>query len=125
VAQHRGAAEAGYEVIAPDLRGYGDSDLSAQDVDDPAAWSRDCYLLVHDVLGHEHCGVVGGDLGGVVAVDLVHRYPGFVEKLVFFDSVPPFVFDDFVAAGIDITSMRAIGDGPHERLPLSAGCDAR
>jgi pimeloyl-ACP methyl ester carboxylesterase len=105
-------AEAGYEVIAPDLRGYGDSDLSAQDVYDPAAWSRDCYLLVHDVLGHEHCGVAGGDLGGVVAVDLVHRFPGFVEKLVFFNSVPPFVFDDFAAAGIDVTSMRSLGDGP-------------
>ncbi len=34
-------ADAGYEVIAPDLRGYGDSDLSAADVYDPAAWSRD------------------------------------------------------------------------------------
>jgi pimeloyl-ACP methyl ester carboxylesterase len=105
-------ADAGYEVIAPDLRGYGDSDLSAADVYDPAAWSRDVYLLVHDVLGHGHCGVVGGDLGGVVAVDLLHRYPGFVDKLVFFDSVPPFVFDDFAAAGIDVASIRAIGDGP-------------
>ena len=72
----------GYEVIAPDLRGYGDSDLSPADVYDIAAWSRDLYLLVHDVLGHDRCGVVGGDLGGVVAVDLLHRYPGFVEKLV-------------------------------------------
>ena len=105
-------ADAGYEVIAPDLRGYGDSDLSAADVYDIAAWSRDSYLLVHDVLGHERCGVVGGDLGGVVAVDLLHRYPGFVEKLVFFDTVPPFIFDDFIAAGIDVSSIRAIGDGP-------------
>ena len=35
-------AEAGYEVIAPDLRGYGDSDLSAQDV----------YDIAYDVLNH-------------------------------------------------------------------------
>jgi hypothetical protein len=35
-----------------------------------------------------------------------------VDKLVFFDSVPPFVFDDFAAAGIDVASIRAIGDGP-------------
>ena len=99
-------------MIALDLRGYGDSDLSSEDVYDLAAWSRDIYLLVHDVLGHEQCGVVGGDLGGAIACDLVQRYPGFVEKLVFFDSVPPFLFDDFAAAGIDITSIRAIGDGP-------------
>jgi pimeloyl-ACP methyl ester carboxylesterase len=105
-------AEAGYEVIAPDLRGYGDSDLSGEDVYDLAAWSRDVYLLVHDVLGQERCGVVGGDLGAAISCDLLHRYSGFVEKLVFFDSVPPFLFDDFAAAGIDIASIRAIGDGP-------------
>ncbi len=105
-------AEAGYEVIAPDLRGYGDSDLSAADVYDLAAWSRDVYLLVHDVLGHDSCGVVGGDLGGAIACDLVHRYPGFMDKLVFFDSVPPFLFKEFAAAGIDVSSIRAIGDGP-------------
>jgi pimeloyl-ACP methyl ester carboxylesterase len=105
-------AAAGHEVIAPDLRGFGDSDLSADDVYDLAAWSRDLYLLVHDVLGHERCGVVCGDLGGAIAVDLVHRYPGFVDKLVYFNTVPPFVFDDFVAAGIDVASIRALGDGP-------------
>src|SRR5436190_21168576 len=69
-------AEAGYQVIAPDLRGYGDSDVSTADVYDLAAWSRDLYLLVHGVLGHERCGVVGGDLGGAIACDLLHRYPG-------------------------------------------------
>ncbi|MBB3602273.1 pimeloyl-ACP methyl ester carboxylesterase [Mycolicibacterium sp. BK556] len=103
-------AVAGYEVIAPDLRGHGDSDLSADDVYDLAAYSRDVYLLVHDVLGHEHCGVVGGDVGGAVAVDLLHRYPGFVDKLVFFDTVPPLVFDDYVAAGLNPSSI--LNDGP-------------
>ncbi len=103
-------AGAGYEVIAPDLRGHGDSDVSQDYVYDIAAYSRDVYLLVHDVLGHERCGVVGGDVGGVVAVDLLHRYPGFVDKLVFFDTVPPLLFDDYVAAGLDPTSI--LSDGP-------------
>ena len=89
-----------------------DSDLSKEDIYDLAAWSRDLYLLVHDVLGHERCGVVGGDLGGAIACDLLHRYPGFVEKLVFFNSVPPFLFKEFTAAGIDVASIRGIGDGP-------------
>ncbi|WP_059016049.1 alpha/beta hydrolase [Mycobacterium sp. M26] len=103
-------AEAGYEVIAPDLRGHGDSDLSADDVYDIAAYSRDVYHLVHDVLGHSHCGVVGGDVGGVVAIDLIHRFEGFVDKLVFFDSVPPLVFEDYVAAGLDPAAV--LRDGP-------------
>jgi pimeloyl-ACP methyl ester carboxylesterase len=105
-------AAAGFEVIAPDLRGHGDSDLSSEDIYDLAAYSRDVYLLVHDVLGHETCGVVGGDVGGATAVDLLHRYPGFVDKLVFFDTAPPFILDDYAAAGIDVASITAIGDGP-------------
>ena len=103
-------AAAGFEVIAPDLRGHGDSDLSAVDVYDIAAYSRDAYLLVNDVLGHRRCGVVGGDVGGVVAVDMVHRFEGFVDKLVFFDTVPPLVFEDYIAAGIDPATI--LSDGP-------------
>ena len=80
---------AGYEVIVPDLRGHGDSDLSADDTYDLVTYSRDLHTLVHDVLGHERCGVVGGDVGGVVAVDMVNRFEGFVEGLCFFDTVPP------------------------------------
>lgn len=103
---------AGYEVIVPDLRGHGDSDLSADDTYDIVTYSRDLHTLVHDVLGHEHCGVVGGDVGGVVAVDMVHRFPGFVTGLCFFDTVPPILIEAYSAAGIDLGSIRAIGDGP-------------
>jgi len=103
-------AAAGFEVIVPDLRGHGDSDLSRADVYDIAAYSRDAYLLVHDVLGHRRCGVVGGDVGGVVAVDMVHRFEGFVDKLVFFDTVPPLVVEDYIAAGIDPAAI--LRDGP-------------
>ena len=44
-------AAAGFEVIVPDLRGYGDSDLSPDDVYDLVVYSRDVHALVHDVLG--------------------------------------------------------------------------
>ena len=98
---------AGFEVIVPDLRGHGDSDLSESDTYDLVTYSRDLYALVHDVLGHEHVGVIGGDVGGVVAVDMVHRFEGFVDALCFFDTVPPMVIDAYVAAGI-----KAIADGP-------------
>jgi pimeloyl-ACP methyl ester carboxylesterase len=103
---------AGYEVIVPDLRGHGDSDLSSDDTYDLVTYSRDLHVLVHDVLGHETCGVVGGDVGGVVAVDMAQRFEGFVDGLCFFDTVPPMLFEDYAAAGIDPASIRAIGDGP-------------
>ncbi len=104
--------EAGFEVIVPDLRGFGDSGFSTGDVYDIAAYSRDVYLLVHDVLGHERCGLVGGDVGGAVMVDMIHRFPGFADKFVFFDTVPPMVIDDFIAAGIDLGTIVSIGNGP-------------
>lgn len=104
--------EAGYEVIVPDLRGFGDSDLSDEDEYDIAIYSRDLEALVRDVCGHERIGAVGGDVGGAVLVDLVHRFPDLVDKLVFFNTVPPMLIDEFVAAGIDLRSIRSIGDGP-------------
>jgi pimeloyl-ACP methyl ester carboxylesterase len=103
---------AGYEVIVPDLRGHGDSDFSVDDTYDLVTYSRDLHALVHDVLGHDSCGVLGGDVGGVVAVDMAQRFEGFVEGLCFFDTVPPMLFEDYAAAGIDLASIRAIGDGP-------------
>ena len=85
----RPLAEAGFEVIVPDLRGYGDSDLSQDDAYDLVLYSRDCRTLVHDVLGHARCGAIAGDVGGVVICDLANRFPGFVERMIFFNTVPP------------------------------------
>ena len=42
---------------------------------DLVLFGADTPAIVHDVLGHERCGVVGGDVGGATAVDLLHRYP--------------------------------------------------
>src|SRR5688572_33054092 len=60
-------AAAGFEVIAPDFRGQGESDLSPGDAYDLAIYSRDAHALVHDVLGHARCAVVAGDGGGAGA----------------------------------------------------------
>lgn len=105
-------AAAGFEVIAPDLRGQGDSDLSPGDAYDLAIYSRDAHALVRDVLGHERCAVAAGDVGGAVAIDLLHRFPGFVAKLCFFNSVPPLAPEVYAAAGLDYGSLSALAPGP-------------
>jgi pimeloyl-ACP methyl ester carboxylesterase len=93
-------AAAGFEVIVPDLRGHGDSGLAADGHYDIAAFSLDCQALVHDVLGHDRCVVAGGDVGGVVLYDLGLRFPGFVDRQVVFNTVPPLLTEAYETAGI-------------------------
>ena len=83
-------AQAGFEVISPDLRGFGDSPLAPDDRYDVAAHSTDMADLVRG-LGHERIAVCAGDLGGVVAQDLSLRFDGLVERLCLFNTIPPLV----------------------------------
>jgi pimeloyl-ACP methyl ester carboxylesterase len=85
-------AEAGFEVIAPDLRGFGDSPLAPDDRYDVAAHSADLAALVEG-LGHERLVLCGGDLGGVIAQDLSLRFDGLVERLCLFNTIPPLLPD--------------------------------
>lgn len=84
-------AAAGFEVIVPDLRGFGDSGVGPDGFHDVFAHSADVYALVHDVLGHERVVLVGGDLGGPVIQDLALRHPEWVDRMVLFNS--PLAFD--------------------------------
>ena len=93
-------AASGFEVIVPDLRGFGDSDLAPDGFYDPAAHARDLHALVHDVLGHAWCVAAAGDLGGVVVQDLGLRFPGFVVRQCLFNTVLPMLDDAYAAAGI-------------------------
>src|SRR5687768_4081130 len=56
-------AEAGFEVIVPDLRGFGESDVAPDGFHDVPSHSRDLQALVQEHLGHERVVVCGGDLG--------------------------------------------------------------
>jgi pimeloyl-ACP methyl ester carboxylesterase len=94
-------AEAGFEVMVPDLRGFGDSGLAPDGFYDPAANSTDLYRLVHDVLGHDRCAAAGGDFGGVAIQDLGLRFEGFVERQCLFNTVLPLLPDDYEAAGLE------------------------
>jgi pimeloyl-ACP methyl ester carboxylesterase len=93
-------AQAGFEVIVPDLRGYGDSDLAPDGFYDPAAFATDLHVLVHGVLGHEECAAVGGDLGGVVVQELALRFAPFVVRQCLFNTVVPDLPDAYREAGV-------------------------
>ncbi len=86
-------AAAGFEVIVPDLRGFGDSGLAPDDRYDVAAHARDLEALLRGVLGHERVVACAGDLGGAIVQDLSLRFEGLVERLVLFNTIPPVLPD--------------------------------
>jgi pimeloyl-ACP methyl ester carboxylesterase len=101
-------AEAGFEVIVPDLRGFGESAVAPDGFHDVPSHSRDLHALVHDHLGHESVVVTGGDLGGPAIQDLSLRFPGFVERMVLFNS--PLPFDKERMAGMRTRPAREASD---------------
>ena len=82
-------AQAGFEVIAPDLRGFGDSPLAADDRYDVAAHAADLLELVRVTFGHEQITICAGDLGGVIAQDMSLRFEGLVDRLCLFNTIAP------------------------------------
>ncbi|MFG2545712.1 alpha/beta fold hydrolase [Streptomyces sp. NPDC048594] len=83
---------AGHRVVTPDLRGYGESDVTPGKVflsdfaDDVAA------LLDH--LGIERAVVGGVSMGGQIAMEFCRRHPGRVRALVLSDTSAPAETDE-------------------------------
>ena len=123
-------ADAGFEVIVPDLRGFGDSQVGPDGFQDVVSHSRDLHALVRDHLGLSSVVAIAGDLGGAVIQDLALRFPGFVDRLVIFNAPLPTlrermgglrtrppreVLDTFLRAGTDADGLAAELDTPERR----------
>ncbi len=84
-------AAAGHPVIAPDLRGYGDSDRPPSDGDHAPyakrAMAADMVGLMR-ALGHARFAVVGHDRGGRVAHRMALDHPDAVARLAVLDIAP-------------------------------------
>ena len=122
-------AAAGFEVIVPDLRGFGLSGLGPDRLHDVPAHSHDLRMLLAG-LGHERVVIAGGDLGGPIVQDMSLRFPDLVERMVLFNSPLPFdkermagmrtrpaaeVADYFVRQGTDADALAAELDTPEKR----------
>ncbi|PTQ07490.1 alpha/beta hydrolase [Sphingomonas oleivorans] len=75
-----------YRVIAPDLRGYGETDKPASGYD-KRNMARDLAALL-DGLGIDRIALVGHDRGARVATRFAKDYPDRVDRLVVMDNVP-------------------------------------
>jgi haloacetate dehalogenase len=82
---------AGFTVVAPDLRGYGDSDKPASSPDHATyskrAMAADQVALMRH-LGHDRFCLAGHDRGGRVAHRLALDHPDAVEKVAVLDIAP-------------------------------------
>ena len=76
-----------YTLLAPDLRGFGDSDKPAGPFG-PDGHAADMLALL-DALGIHRIGVVGHDVGGAVMQPLARKAPERLVGLFFFDFVYP------------------------------------
>ncbi len=80
-------AESGYTVVAPDLRGYNESDKPRRGYD-VATLLCDIAGLITG-LGFEKAVIVGHDWGGVLAWDFAIRYPEMTERLIVLNAPHP------------------------------------
>lgn len=78
--------DAGYYIVAPDLRGLGDSDKPLTGYDKRTAATDVKALLDH--LGLEKVGVLSHDWGGAVAYFLAADNRSLVERLMVLDTGP-------------------------------------
>jgi pimeloyl-ACP methyl ester carboxylesterase len=83
-------AEHSYTVVAPDLRGYNDTDKPRKGYD-VATLARDIEGLIKG-LGQEKAVVVGHDWGGAVAWVFAARYPEMTERLIVMNAPHPLAF---------------------------------
>ncbi len=77
-----------YRVIAPDLRGLGDSSRPLGGYDKKTL-AGDVWRLVHEVLGEPRVFVVGHDWGGPTAFALAMQHRDAVRRVAIFDAPVP------------------------------------
>ena len=83
-------AECGYTVVAPDLRGYNDSDKPHV--------GYSIGNLLRDIVGlikgltYEKAIIIGHDWGGVLAWAFAMRYPQMTERLIVMNASHPAAF---------------------------------
>ena len=98
---HRGwefqdkALAAHFQVIIPDLRGHGKTQVDELGMMIPADTFADDLAALLQYLGHADTHVVGHSLGGIIAQSFVLKYPEQVRRLVLMGTTPK-ITDDLI-----------------------------
>ena len=124
-------AAAGFEVIVPDLRGFGDSDVGPDGFHDVRRHSRDLHALVHDAARPRPGRAASAATSAARSIqDLALRPPSWVDRMVLFNSPLPYdkermaghahapgreASDYFVRQGTDADALAAELATPEQR----------
>ncbi len=89
-----------FDVVAPDLRGFGDTEKTA--LPDPPSRLVEDYVEdlrgLADALGFEEFGIVSHDVGAYVAQGFARKYPDRLSGLFFFNCPYPGIGERWVEA---------------------------
>jgi len=81
-----------YRVVAPDLRGFGDSETKPVDATDGVRDFTEDLAALFDEIGLETVGLVGWSIGGGIAMQYAIDYTEAVSELVLVSTMSPYGF---------------------------------
>lgn len=92
-------AAAGFEVIAPDIPGWGDSPLPAEGYAEFTSAALDFRALMQQ-LGHDRWIVAAFDFGATTALHMITRFPENIMRVVMWSAEVPALPDIYEAHGL-------------------------
>jgi esterase len=103
-----------FHVVAPDARGFGDSDWGTYD---PGVFMQDLHELVQ-ALGLRRLVLCGNSMGGSIAIGYASTHPEMVERLIVVDTGPGPKPTDVRSPSSPASSSAAPPSGPRPAGPV-------
>ena len=79
-----------FRVIAPDLRGHGNSTKPVSRKDYGISQCGEDMKLLLKALNIEKCSIIGFSMGGAIAFEMAVKFPSLFHKLVIVNTAPDF-----------------------------------
>ncbi|MFN8052530.1 MAG: alpha/beta hydrolase [Acidimicrobiales bacterium] len=104
-------ADLGYHVVAPDLRGHGDSDFPLDESEYSLEHFADDMFGLADALGWSRFDLLGHSMGGMIAQRMVLDRPERIGRLVLMDTHHGVLGDldhDLIAIGVELARTQGL-----------------